>query len=85
MPIMTCENHPHLFWTCKREAISDAGRYTGARNIFFIGRKLRADEVPAYPGEQHTEWAYPRSDDTLLHECSCPGSKLICVDHRGGN
>lgn len=85
MPILTCENHTHLFWMCKKEAVSDDGRYTGARNIFFIGRELREGESPCYPGNQYTEWAFPRSDDRLLHECACPGSALICVDMNGGN
>lgn len=85
MPIMTCENHPNLFWMCKTEAVSDAGRYTGARNIFFLGRELRDGEAPRYKSDRHTMWAFPREDDTLLHECSCPGAALICIDRDEGN
>lgn len=85
MPILTCENHRDLFWMCKEQAVSEAGRYTGARNIFFIGRELQEGETPRYSGDKYTEWALPRSDGRLLRECSCPGSALICIDREGGN
>ena len=48
-------------------------------------RELREGETPRYAGDKYTEWAYPRSDDRLLHECACPGAALICVDREGGN
>lgn len=35
--MLKCENHPDLRWHCKSIAVSDNGRYNGARNIFFTG------------------------------------------------
>ncbi len=79
MAILTCENHPHLFWRCKDLAVSDNGRYNGSRRIFFAGRAYRADETLPYEGATYTEWAYPRDEGIMLHECACPGSALICI------
>lgn len=36
MPLLSCEQHPHLFWMTKEQAITN-GRYNGQRNIFFLG------------------------------------------------
>ena len=34
---MTCKNHPTLFWSCKSIAVTEHGRFNGARNIFYNG------------------------------------------------
>ncbi len=67
---MTCENHPDLFWSCKMQAVSKSGRYTGARNIFFMG-KLGLD------GKMIDRY---NDDNEPIRECDCPGSKLIATD-----
>lgn len=67
---MTCENHRELFWICKPEAVSEQGRYTGERNIFFIGKLQPHGDVSEYN----------RETGEITRECDCPGFKLIAVE-----
>lgn len=63
---MTCENHQNLRWSTKELAVSDSGRYTGARNIFYFGAYI--------------EGAEPRMIDAsgaYAAECTCSSSLLI--------
>ena len=66
---LTCENHPHLRWMCKDNAVTEGGRYNGMRNIFFLGVAVPSSlRYSTFDGE------------TVHNECSCPGSELIRID-----
>ena len=79
--ILTCKNHPHLFWRCKDiayspEANDGAGGYNGARNIFFFGERNAA---PAYGASwEYTTYIIGR-DDPCVRECECSSRDLIGV------
>lgn len=68
MAILFCENHPDLRWYCKDIAIY-AGRYNGARNIFFFGKAT--EDKPT--GRLVV-------DDELVRECDCPSGKLKAIE-----
>ena len=67
---MKCENHPDLRWLCKMQAVSRSGRYTGARNIFFLGKVLDNGRCVEYD----------KDTGTMYRECPCPGADLIATD-----
>jgi len=80
--ILTCKNHPHLFWRCKDiayspEANDGKGGYNGARNIFFFGERRRLIE-PANSSWKYT--TYVTDDDRVdpcVRECECSSRDLI--------
>lgn len=75
MVTMTCRDHPHLMWSCKRIAISD-GRYNGSRNLAFKGTPSGEGPYADGSGVQCTI-RYP--DGSFVHECTCPVSMLEVV------
>ena len=79
MPILTCENHRDLFWMCKSQAVTNDGRYNGARNIFFLGHASTVERDRGY-----TQFV-DETRTALVRECPCSASDLICIDWEGGN
>jgi hypothetical protein len=80
---MTCENHPHLRWSCKEQAISydkdGNGRYNGSRNIFFKGQY--APEVEGYSWDN----CHKIVRGVLIQECACKSNLLILLPTAQGN
>lgn len=66
--ILTCKNHPHLRWSCKEIAFTDAGGYNGQRNICYCG-------TPSGKGM----FSDGSGLDCIMkeEECNCPSSCLI--------
>ena len=67
MVTLTCEDHTDLFWMCKEQAVSESGRYNGARNIFFLGRVQPDGKLSEFNDETRE----------MTRECPCHASKLI--------
>ena len=74
---LTCENHPHLRWSCKTQAISydkdGNGRYNGTRSIFFKGQY--DPSVDAHGWDK----CHQVVRDVLVQECACSSRKLILL------
>lgn len=78
MASLTCKNHTHLRWSCKRLAISNGG-YDGARSIFFMGTPT------TNPPTLHSDKSGVDCNGTyevegklhIVKECDCPPEDLI--------
>jgi hypothetical protein len=80
---LTCENHTHLRWSCKVQAISydkdGNGRYNGSRNIFFKGQYAPEQSGYGWDGCHKIVNGVP------IQECACSSSKLILLSEQQGN
>ena len=64
--VLTCKNHPELRWSTKEIAVCN-GKYTGARNIFFMGKTYT-------PPRFHSDMSGVECENA--YECSCSSGDL---------